>query len=46
MSAKEPANSPIIEKKLDQFVESLEPDAAFARDLRARVLEQAVLKAQ
>jgi hypothetical protein len=46
MSAKEPANSPVIEKKLDQFVESLEPDTAFARDLRARVMEQAALKVQ
>jgi LysM repeat protein len=46
MSAKEPVNSQSIEEKVEKWVESIEPDAVFAHELRARVLEKAVLKAQ
>ena len=46
MSAKEPLKSQSIEEKVEKWVERLEPDAAFARDLRARVMEQAVLRSR
>lgn len=46
MSAKEPVNLQSLEEKMETWVESLEPEAAFARDLRSRVMEQAVLRTQ